>query len=75
MIASYCCPALKTKQYYIDRLKIQRIPDVVEDKEYIEITDYLRATTLFVKSGMGTGKTHGIKKLPKDVGMTPFYSI
>lgn len=68
LIASYCCPALKTKQYYIDRLKVQRIPDKVINEEYIKITDYLQndTRTLFVKSPMGSGKTYDIHNIPKE---------
>ncbi len=67
-VASYCCPALETKQYYIHRLMNQRLPDeIIEPTNRLNFNKYIIEHNLvFIKSGMSTGKSYGIHNLPKD---------
>tara|TARA_R110002012_G_scaffold158318_1_gene319709 strand:+ start:1283 stop:4369 length:3087 start_codon:yes stop_codon:yes gene_type:complete len=66
LIASYCCPALKTNKYFIERLKIQRLPDLTLNTNHFDFNRHQNKELQFVKSGMGTGKTYALHKLPKN---------
>ena len=67
LVASYCCPALKTKNYYIERLQPSRVPDEELNEKYINFLPYLNKNkTIFIKSPMGSGKSYGIHSLPEN---------
>ena len=66
-IASYCCPSLRTKQYHINNLRVQRTPDeTIEPTNHFNFNKYIHHNLVFVKSGMGTGKTYSLHDLPRD---------
>ena len=64
-IASYCCPALREKKSYIERLQMKRTPDIIVNTNRFNINDYKQHNVIAVNSPMGTGKTYGFRNIPK----------
>jgi hypothetical protein len=63
LIAQYVCPALQNSNYYLQRLKIQRTPDITINTNRFNFNDY-DSPTIYAKSGMSTGKSYSIHNIP-----------